>query len=247
MEERQAKLRFSLFPKILLTMLTVALVPFGSYWYVHYEQSTKERTETIHEDMKQTADALVKEVDAWLDMNLRVVRQNATLPEIISMHPAQQLPVLTTIANTYEWLIGANAILPDGMSMARSDRLPPITLAERQWFQQVMSGQPFGKEVLVTRATGTPDLALAVPIYGSEKTVVGTLMRNVHLTDVSKAVANVEIGKTGFAILLNETGKAMAHGRPESSDEMGALARAMDRLCVSMQMAFVALQNKTAA
>ncbi len=215
MAARRAKLRFTLFPKILVTMLAVALVPLGIHWYVNYAQSTQEHTQAIHQDIKQRSAALVHVVDAWIDTNFRVMRQNAAVPEIVSMEPARQLPILITIANTYEWLIGANVVNLDGMPIARSDGLPPVAQADREWFKQVLSGKPFGKQVLVTRATGKPGLALAVPIQGPKKALAGVLMMNMHLTDVSQAVANVKIGKTGFTILLDETGHAIAHGRPE--------------------------------
>ena len=39
------------------------------------------------------------------------------------------------------------------------------------------------------------------------------------LTDISERVISTRVGETGFAILLDETGKAVAHGRPEQITE----------------------------
>lgn len=215
MTARPMRWSIKLFPKILLTMLIVSLIPFGSYWYINYLQIVEEQTNKVTENLKYTSSVLAHSIDSWVDMNLRVLRQNADLPEIISMQPERQLPALTTIARTYEWLIGANAIRADGMSIARSDGQEPRSLADRQWFQQLLNGQTLGREVLITRATGKPGLALAVPIQGPDKSMAGALMINMHLTDISREIANVKMGKTGFAILLDETGKAIAHGRPQ--------------------------------
>jgi methyl-accepting chemotaxis protein len=50
-----------------------------------------------------TAEGLVGKINGWADMNLRVLRENALLPAIISMDSNQQKPVLKAIQSTYEW------------------------------------------------------------------------------------------------------------------------------------------------
>ncbi len=214
MTKNKSQQGIKLFPKILLIMLFVSLVPLGSYWYLNYSRHMVERSTELQHDFKHTSDVLVRKVDSWVDMNERVLRQNTMLPDMVTMDPAKQVPLLKTIAQTYEWLIGAHVIRHDGMSEARSDGQAPRHLGDREYFQQVMSGKPFGAEVVVTRATGKPGLSLAAPIHNAEKDIVGVLFLMSHLTSVSQAVTDVKIGRTGFAILLDETGKAIAHGRP---------------------------------
>lgn len=220
MNENKRKLKFNLFPKILLTTLSVALLPLGIYWYLSDSRYTTERGEIIRREFKQTSESLVRTVDDWVDMNQRVLRQNAALVDMTSMQLAKQVPILTTIANTYNWLIGAHVIRQDGTSEARSDGQAARYLGDRAYFQQVMHhGKPFGSEVVVTRATGKPGLALSAPIHNAEKNLVGVLFLMSHLSSVSQAVMDVKIGQTGFAILLDETGKVIAHGRPEALKE----------------------------
>lgn len=214
MAESKEPRRVTLFPKILVTMLGVALIPLGTYWYLNYQHTARERQEAITQDFKRTSEALVRSVDAWVDLNKRVLRQNAALTDLTSMQPAKQVPILSSIANTYEWLIGANVIRRDGLSEARSDGQAPRHLGDRVYFQQVMEGKPFGSEVVITRATGKPGLALSAPLHDASRNVVGVLFLMSHLTSVSQAVTDIKIGKTGFAILLDETGKAIAHGNP---------------------------------
>jgi methyl-accepting chemotaxis protein len=219
MAETQGPRSFKFFPKILLTMLGVALIPIGSYWYLDYSRDAVKYREAIARDFQRTSEALVRTVDAWVDQNQRVLRQNAALSDLTSMDPVKQVPILTTIANTYEWLIGASVIRRDGISEARSDGQPPRYLGDREYFQQVMNGQPFGSEVVVTRATGKPGLSLAAPLHDAQQNIVGVLFLMSHLTSVSQAVTDIQIGKSGFAILLDQSGKAIAHGRPEMVKE----------------------------
>lgn len=219
MVENKRSGTFKLFPKILLTMLGVALLPLGSYWYLNDSRSTVERREVIEREFKDTSASLVRTVDAWVDMNQRVLRQNTALADMVSMQPARQVPILTTIAHTYDWLIGAHVIRRDGMSDARSDGQETRYLGDRGYFQEVISGKPFGSEVVMTRATGKPGLSLAAPIHGADKNVLGVLFLMSHLTSVSQAVVDIKIGQTGFAMLLDKSGKVIAHGRPDMLKE----------------------------
>jgi methyl-accepting chemotaxis protein len=70
-------------------------------------------------------------------------------------------------------------------------------------------------EALISRTTGQPALAFSVPIHNAQHELVGIMALSSSLVEVSKATTNVQIGKTGFAIVLDSSGKLIAHGKPE--------------------------------
>ncbi len=73
-----------------------------------------------------------------------------------------------------------------------------------------------GQQAAIAKATGKPALMLAVPIHNANTAtgsnqVVGVLTLAMHLVDLSEHVTKLRIGATGFAFLLDETGKVIAH------------------------------------
>lgn len=214
MSDKSAFFCLNIFTKILLTMLMVTLIPFGGLWYLNYYQSKKAWDDQTTLAFNKTAAGLVSHVDDWLDMNIRVLRQNASLDAVLSMDAIQQNPILKTIAKSYQWSYLAFTIRPDGQNIGRSDDKPPTQYGDREYFKKIMAGNPLSQEVLIGRTTGKPALILASPITDANQQRRGVIAMAMHLDDVSKTITNIKIGQTGFAILLDENGKAIAHGKP---------------------------------
>lgn len=215
----EAKPRFALkiFHKILLTMIVIALIPIGGLLYISGYQIERDWRQNANLNLMLTANGLVGKVNGWIDMNLRVLREHAALPDITSMDAAKQKPVLRAIQNTYEWAYLVFTVNHDGQNISRSDSEPPqkFQYGDRNYFKQVREGKPVGQEVVIGRTTQKPALIMAGPIQDAGNPTGGVLAKAMHLVDVSQVVAGASIGKTGFAILVDGNNRVIAHGRPE--------------------------------
>lgn len=170
--------------------------------------------QNVHQGLRLTAGGLVDKVNGWVDMNLRVLRENAALPDIVAMDTAKHRPVLRSIQGAYDWTYLAFTIRRDGQNVGRSDDNPLVYYGDRNYFKQVMDRKPVGQEVVIGRTSQKPALILAGPIRTSPEEVNGVIALAMHLTDVSQAIVGTKIGATGYAILVNESNRVIAHGRP---------------------------------
>ncbi len=218
----EAKPRFALkiFHKILLTMLVVAFIPLGGLLYISGYQLEQDWRRNVHLNLTLTAESLAGKVNGWVDMNLRVLRENALLPAIVSMDLAQQKPVLKAIQSTYDWAYLVFTTDRHGQNISRSDDNPFQSYGDRNYFKQVLEGKPVGQEVVIGRTTQKPALILAGPIRAAatgatDSAPAGIMAMAMHLVDVSTVVAGARIGQTGFAILVDQNNKVIAHGKPE--------------------------------
>lgn len=205
--------RFNIFQKLLLTLLVTALVPLVSLWYVGSKQAKAESMQQISKNLVTTADAIAARINGWDDANLRILSNAARLGDIASMQAAQQNPVLTAIGATFEWSYLVFTVAPDGNNVGRNDGKPATFYGDRGYFKSVMQGKAADREVLIGKTTGKPALILSVPIPGSGAEPRGVLAMAMHLTDVSNAVTDRKIGRTGYAILLDANSKVIAHGK----------------------------------
>ncbi len=206
---------FKIFPQVLLTMFLVSLVPLGALWFITNAQARAEARAATEASLRQTADELAGEVDAWISTNLSVIEQNASLNGMKSMQAGEQNPILESINNTYDWTYLIFTMDAEGNNVGRSDGGSLRFYGDRQYFQQVAQGEPIGQQVLIGRSSGKPALILSGPIQEDNGAFGGVLAFASHLEDVSNTITAASIGKTGYAILLGETGQAIAHGRPE--------------------------------
>jgi len=210
----------SIFQKILLAMMLIAFAPIGGMWYMTL-QVKEYLTQEISLNLTTVSQGLATKAEGWWDMNVNALQQNAASPDMLSMDSARQSPILKTLAGTYDWVFLAFTSRPDGVNVSRSDDKPPMTYADRAYFKQVMQGHRLAHELVIGRTSGKPMLVLAVPIMGPDKTVAGMLAFSAMLKNLTEAVASVNLGTTGTALVLDPMGRLVASGR------RGAVAESM--------------------
>jgi len=204
------KIRFGLLRKVILAMLVVSIVPFGLFLGITF-QDTRERIRSDSELlMAQTADGLGRHVDEWIDKNVRMLKVAAQLTDMTSMNPAAQEKVLKSIRAEYSFMYLVFTLDVNGMNLARSDGKKLKNYSDRQYYKGVAQGKALTWQTLIGKTSKKPALVLAVPIKRNGQTV-GVLAAAMTTDAISKQVANWRKGETGYAFLIDETGKVVAH------------------------------------
>jgi methyl-accepting chemotaxis protein len=216
-----AKQKFSLniFHKLLLTLLSVSLVPLVALWVVGSGQVRKDVSANIAQNMVMTVSGIATGINGWDDANVRVLRSATHIEDIAGMDPERQTPVLRAFGDTYEWAFVVFTINPEGDNIARSDDKPLAKFGDRSYFKGAMKGEPISRQVLISKSTGKPALTLGVPIRNSMGTPVGVIAMAMKLDDVSKVIKDTRIGETGYALLLDAENKVIATGMPGAASD----------------------------
>jgi len=211
----QKKMSFGIFQKIMLSMLLVALVPMGVVWFLDYQAGVEQSSRQVDERLATYADNLTNQVDSWVEMNRRMLVQNAALVDMESMQAGDQNPILKSITAKYEWNYLAFTMDARGNNVGRSDGKETKYYGDRTYFTQIIEGAELGKQVLIGKTSGEPALVLSTPIFNTKKDLEGVLAIAMTIKDISKTVTSAKIGETGFAFLLDENGQVVAHNSQE--------------------------------
>lgn len=211
---------FRLLYQILIAMLLIALIPLGGLYYISIFKTRQEWSNNIASALKQSTESLARSVDDWTSMNFRALQQNAATPAMLSMDAAQHNQLLATIPKSYEWIYLAFSVLPDGNNLGRSDGQPLTYYGDRVYFQQVLAGQNTGRQLLIGKTSKKPALTIAVPIKGSGNKLLGAVAAAMSLDDLSQTVTKTRIGQTGYAILVDEDKRLIAHGQGAITSEL---------------------------
>lgn len=204
------RVAFGLTPKLILIMLTVSLLPLGLYAFITFQQGQERNRQETSALLAQTADGLGSQVNEWLDKNIRVLKTVAQMPDIVSMDPLRQEQILKTVAAEYPWMYLVFTLNPDGMNVARNDDNPLKDYSDRQYYRDVLAGKDLAWQTLIGKTSNEPALVVAVPINYDDR-FFGVLAAAMTIEDISKQVATWKKGETGFAFLVDETGKVVAH------------------------------------
>ncbi|WP_164557926.1 HAMP domain-containing protein [Massilia atriviolacea] len=211
--------RLTIFHKLVMTLLAVALIPLIGVWYAGSSQARADATANISQQLVMTASGIANGITSWDEANVRALQQNARLDDIRSMDPARQTPVLRAMGESYDWAFVVFTIEPTGENIARSDDKPMARFGERSYFQAAMKGAPSSRQVLISKSTSRPALTVAVPVRNAMGSTVGVLAMAMKLDDISKVIKDTRIGETGYAILLDADNKVIASGRPDQSTD----------------------------
>ena len=213
------KMGFTIFPKILLTILLVTAIPLAGLWYINNYKLAEDVASNVEQSLSKEAEVLLNYVDTWTDSNLKVLEQMGRLPDIQSMKEPLQNPVLASITDTYDYIYLAFTVDTEGHNTGRSDGKDLKYYGDRQYVKDILSGKPIGQQVLIGRSNGKPALVLSSPIEDVAQKLRGLIAIAMKLEELSKTITDATIGETGRAILIDTQGKVIAHGNPDMVTE----------------------------
>jgi len=207
--------RFGLLAKTMVTMLAVGLLPLALFGSMTLLQQRDRIRGDAERSMQVNAERISTQVDEWFDKNVRVLQAAANLPAIAAMRGEDQAKVLAAIQQAYPWMYLVFTVTPDGKNIARSDSKPLTDYSDRQYVKDVVvSGKPLSWETLIGKTSNKPALVLAVPVKVNGA-LVGVLAAAMNIEDISSIVATWKSGRSGFAFLVDEKAKVIAHPREQ--------------------------------
>jgi len=219
------KVRFGIFQKTLIIMALVSAVPLATIWYINLNTTTERIAEHANQQLQQVADALVSYVDGWVEMNYRMLSQNAVLADMQSMDRSRQESVLRSIGENYEWNYLAFTVDSKGENIARNDGKRLKYYGDRTYVKDVLGGRPTGQQVLIGKTSKKPALVLSVPITnGRSNRPDGVLAIAMTIAELSSHITTAQVGRTGYAFLLDQEGKVIAHQSEEFTQVRKVLA-----------------------
>lgn len=168
----------------------------------------------IHQNSEEIigleAEKLEGNVSQWVKTNVLALKNMAEQPDIVSLDPQRQQPVLKKILSHYDNLYLAHTGDLNGINITRSDGKSPKNYADRLWFKGAISGNDFTEQTLIGKTSKKPALCTAAPVK-NEAAIVGTITTCSSLDAIAEQVSQIDLGKTGIAIVVNNKGQVIAH------------------------------------
>ena len=168
----------------------------------------------IHQDAEEIisleTEKLEGSVSQWVTSNTLALQNMAELPDMVSLDPQRQEPILENILTHYDNLYLAHSGDLNGDNIARSDGKALRNYSDRQWFKGAIAGNNYTQQTLIGKTSGKPALCTAAPVR-REAAIVGTVTTCSSLDAIAQEVSNIDLGETGIAIVVNDRGEVIAH------------------------------------
>jgi signal transduction histidine kinase/CheY-like chemotaxis protein len=118
--------------------------------------------------------------------------------------------------------------------------------AAREWFKQVVeTGKPFLGEGVVSRVTGRPGVAYAVPVLNEKGVVRGVMLGSISLSTLSQTITKLRPGPNARSSLIDRRKGGVILAHPDPKRVLQPLTEKNDATAQLLNGRLGALETKT--
>lgn len=171
-----------------------------------------------------------------LDKNFYVLRTLAVTPAV---RDYLQAPTPQNEATLQGILRETNSIFRDdnplaivdttGNQLYRTDNSPKVNISQRKNFREVMKGQDYVSDLMISKSTGKLLVVIGTPVYDSSHRVIGMVERNFYLDVLQNFIQSQDNDYTSI-YLLDRENKIVAHSEGDKS---------LDEIDISQELALI--------
>ena len=212
-----------IFRLTVLVMTTTVLVLIAASSFIS-TKATAVIELNSNEHLSALNRTLASTVSVWLESPLNAMQNLVSQPDIVSMNPARQKPLLQIMATAYPYMYLISTTDLRGINVARNDSESLKDYSDRKWFAEASRGVPVAFESVIAKTIGRPALVVSVPIRGRNGKIVGVSMFATDLDHLSQRVQVSMVGKTGIAYVVDRQNRVIAHPNPAFTNELRDLS-----------------------
>ena len=213
--------------KFFAPILGIVIVGMGLLVWINDATVKSSFIQVEGASMRLLCQAMAHDTGSNIEMNLKALRafaQNGTLIAAAtgreSPEAHEQLAFAVTALTGVDF---ANVYDAAGLKMASSSQATEgkkNSVSDRDFFAAVIKEgkKDVISKPLISRTTGKAAIALAQPLRGADGRLVGLINAGMDLDSLTKELASVKIGKTGYAYIMDAEGMVLAH--PDKSQLM---------------------------
>lgn len=194
--------------KISITVILLLFLITASIGISSYLQASIELYESTKINMKNTANNASQIVTSKLDKKLSSVSLMAEHPDIKSMNWLRQKAQLE-IFTKKEGFLDMGIVNLDGFTRYPDGNT--AQLGDRAHIKLAFKGETNVSDILISRVTNTPIMAIATPIKDGNNNIIGALVARLDATWLSEITDKIGFGEKGYSYIINNKGAIISH------------------------------------
>ncbi len=209
-------MRLSLRNKLLIAFFAL-LLPMLALIIYDYDAGYRRLRDNILGDQLRTGQAIAALADASLDEAFSTAWAFSRDPVVLTMDPARIDPYLDELAPFLPQFDDIAVFDQEGLNVG-SMRLelapgaPRPSASDRSYFQDIKAtGRPAVSEVLISRASGRPIVAAAVPMFDGAGKVRGATIATLDVDYLAQRVSTVGLRESQAIFITDPHGTILFH------------------------------------
>jgi hypothetical protein len=211
--------------RFVLLIATAAVLPLVVYGLISVSSLRSGTEQSVGKGNQAVAQQVAAYVRQYFDNNLRVLTSIGTEVRGTQLEQWQQERILRNHVLDFHEFREISVFDASGRLQATS-RVGPSALAIPDSADLVGEGaQKYSIATPHEDADALPTTTIAVPVVGGAEDR-GWIVAEISLEELWRTVDHIKVGMTGYALLLDEHGKLLAHGNPNDKAKIASGAEA---------------------
>lgn len=169
---------------------------------------------------QQYALSLAQKIDSFLQSKGEELEAIAGISDVQSLDVEKQKDIIKSANNIYKEFAVIFVADANGLQLCKSDDSQTDSIADRDYFKQVVSEQKtIYSDVIISKTTGKPSIVIASPVKDKSGKLVGVLGATLDLAKLEEYRSTISMGKTGYAFITDSKGIILAHADQALVDE----------------------------
>jgi len=197
--------------KFIRLLLAAALIPIVLFGAISIYSSRKVAYERVVQGNQNVARRAASEIEMYLKNSVDTMKTLADNLSNVNLNSAQKERIIKNYVIDYGRL--EETLLVDQRTGETISSRPETDFKEilnSNEFKSSVGGKAYLSDVFISSSLA-PMMKISVPVLHLNK-VVGALIGNFNLIDMWKLVDSIRIGDTGFAFVVTDSGRLIAHG-----------------------------------
>lgn len=194
--------------KLTVTILAIFVVAMATLGGLNYWKARQIIISNLNQEITTLANNSANDVNDWLETRKSEMMVMSVAPVVQSGNLEVIKPFLTNAANANKFYDAIGYIAPNGAFVNSTGTTG--SLADRDYFSQAMKGETVISDPIIAKSTGHLVAVAAVPVKVDGR-VVGVVYGSIDLEAIGKKVAEIKVGKTGYAYVLKGDGVTIAN------------------------------------
>ncbi|MEG0260572.1 MAG: methyl-accepting chemotaxis protein [Lysinibacillus sp.] len=198
--------------KLIVAIIALVLVTCGAFGMFTWINSTNAVVEQVESNLVSKAEDVSEYIEKHFELTLVEVESIAAQADIQSMDMERQKAYLTNRLQDNENYLSFGIIKEDGTAHYLDDTT--AKLGDRDYVKAGFSGKTVMSEMTISRVTGEPVILVVTPIATNtgEKALLLARIDGYYLSQI---VEEIDVGKSGYAIMLDAKGNVIGHKNNE--------------------------------
>ncbi|MGP1473912.1 MAG: methyl-accepting chemotaxis protein [Treponema sp.] len=203
------KKRFSLKNKLILIFGMLIVLAAGIEGIFAVRIARKAVTEKIEAHLIDKAADTAEIIDGRINAMFQFLEGLARMPMFTdtSVSNAEKVKLLQKEASFNSTIFELDFSELDGTCHSVDG---DVQIGDREWFQAARNGKTFISEPILSATTKKLIQALSVPIYNSNRQIIGVLSADIDGLWLSEQIKDIIVGKTGYCYIIENTGNIVA-------------------------------------